>query len=160
MSLRLHRPLTELLSQLEVDEELGVPDFLLAGYLCQCLDAFRALQKSHEDFEGRGSLSPPTILSADQMVKRVDAHIREGCEKYTGQVSTNDLTDLEIVEARAEGVLQVDEDGLGFVSSNWLECTRAYRAMKGSAERHNTEKRRDKDCKYSAAPRDVDEGED
>jgi hypothetical protein len=57
-----------------VGKEVGVPDFVLAGYLCSCLDALRTLQKSTEDFEGRGlrvkmnSYSVAYVSASDELV--------------------------------------------------------------------------------------------
>jgi hypothetical protein len=54
-------------------------------------------------------------------------HLRPSEPPTDEEVGTHELTEEEIVFARAHGILRVEEDGCGFVPKQWLEQLRKFR---------------------------------
>jgi hypothetical protein len=54
-------------------------------------------------------------------------HLRPSEPPTDEEVGTHELTEEEIVFARAHRILRVEEDGCGFVPKQWLEQLRKFR---------------------------------
>jgi len=53
-----HLELTRLINRHSMENESNTPDFILANYLCECLEHFNAAVKERERWYGRANLGP------------------------------------------------------------------------------------------------------